>query len=420
MIGIVFRTTPRLTWLLALALSFQLTPSLYAQRSAPGRNTVGVLAAFKEVVARPSLSTVRVLCEGTETALGTVVSPDGWILTKWSDLKSNIVCKLKDGRQFRARVVGVEEKYDLAMLKIEASGLQAIEWRSDSSEVGDWVASTSNAVEPAAIGVVSVASRQPNRFEMGPVAPPSNSGFLGIQLRDEEEGGPIVGVITPGSAAEKAGLKVGDVVLRVAGKKIPTAEQLVATIQRFKPAVIALKVRRGNDELELKATLAKRPNELFNRGDRMNQMGSELSRKRNGFPFILQHDTVLKPKDCGGPLVDLDGKAVGINIARAGRTESYAIPAKNLLSLRSDLKWGKLAPKEDRDETRIAELEGIQKQLRADLAKGEKEMKEILADKKDAAKEKTDLERALALIRKKIETNQTALDQLRKDPTKSK
>ena len=31
--------------------------------------------------------------------------------------------------------------------------------------------------------------------------------------------------------------------------------------------------------------------------------------------------------DCGGPLVDLDGAAVGLNIARAGRTESYALPA---------------------------------------------------------------------------------------------
>ena len=32
------------------------------------------------------------------------------------------------------------------------------------------------------------------------------------------------------------------------------------------------------------------------------------------------------PADCGGPLVNLDGKVVGMNIARAGRTESYAIP----------------------------------------------------------------------------------------------
>ena len=36
---------------------------------------------------------------------------------------------------------------------------------------------------------------------------------------------------------------------------------------------------------------------------------------------------MLKPKDCGGPLVDLSGKVVGVNIARAGRVETLALPA---------------------------------------------------------------------------------------------
>jgi serine protease Do len=52
-----------------------------------------------------------------------------------------------------------------------------------------------------------------------------------------------------------------------------------------------------------------------------------LSERRGGFSLAIQHDSVLKPADCGGPIVDLDGKAVGLNIARAGRVESYALPA---------------------------------------------------------------------------------------------
>jgi serine protease Do len=43
--------------------------------------------------------------------------------------------------------------------------------------------------------------------------------------------------------------------------------------------------------------------------------------------------------------VDLDGKVIGINIARAGRTESYAVPTEAVLPLLSDLLSGKLAPK---------------------------------------------------------------------------
>jgi RNA polymerase sigma factor (TIGR02999 family) len=37
---------------------------------------------------------------------------------------------------------------------------------------------------------------------------------------------------------------------------------------------------------------------------------------------------VLKPEECGGPLVDVDGRAVGLNIARAGRVETLALPAR--------------------------------------------------------------------------------------------
>ena len=46
------------------------------------RGSPKVLAAFRQVVARPSLSTVRVKCDGKDAALGTVVRADGWILTK--------------------------------------------------------------------------------------------------------------------------------------------------------------------------------------------------------------------------------------------------------------------------------------------------------------------------------------------------
>jgi S1-C subfamily serine protease len=41
----------------------------------------------------------------------------------------------------------------------------------------------------------------------------------------------------------------------------------------------------------------------------------------------LWHDTILRPNDCGGPLVDLAGRAVGINLARGERVISRALPA---------------------------------------------------------------------------------------------
>ena len=52
-----------------------------------------------------------------------------------------------------------------------------------------------------------------------------------------------------------------------------------------------------------------------------------MSQRAEGFEQVIEHDTVLQPWLCGGPLVDLDGKAIGLNIARAGRVSTYALPA---------------------------------------------------------------------------------------------
>ena len=93
---------------------------------------------------------------------------------------------------------------------------------------------------------------------------------------------------------------------------------------------VKLKINRENMEQDLKVTLGIRPGTKGgkSRGDTQNNMGSKLSDRRAGFPIILQHDSVIKPHECGGPLVNLEGQVLGINIARAGRTESYAIPSE--------------------------------------------------------------------------------------------
>jgi serine protease Do len=59
----------------------------------------------------------------------------------------------------------------------------------------------------------------------------------------------------------------------------------------------------------------------------------ELSPRRSGFPEVIVHDSVLAPEHCGGPVVDMSGKIVGINIARAARHATYAIPGKSVLEL---------------------------------------------------------------------------------------
>jgi S1-C subfamily serine protease len=51
----------------------------------------------------------------------------------------------------------------------------------------------------------------------------------------------------------------------------------------------------------------------------------------SGFDRVIQHDTVLDPDECGGPVLDTSGRVIGINIARAGRVVSYALPSSLVL-----------------------------------------------------------------------------------------
>jgi serine protease Do len=304
------------------------------------------IALFRDCVVKASKSTYRVQCDGKDTALGVCVAQDGYILTKLSDLKGKITVKLREGIVLPAQVVGKHEAHDLAMLKVEASGFTPVTWaESKDAPVGHFVASVGTGQDPVAVGVVSVAARDvPASKGGGPKASPDGPGYLGVKFEDVTKGPKITEVVKD-TAAVKANIKLEDIITAVDNKVVKDSAELMDALGKTKPGdVITLKVIRGEEELELKATLGKRPpGANNNRADVQNNMGSRLSNRRTGFPTILQHDSVVLPEDCGGPLVDLEGRVVGINIARAGRVESYAIPAEVIRPLLADL-MGKTVP----------------------------------------------------------------------------
>jgi serine protease Do len=311
------------------------------------RTNPRMMSAFGSAVGRASRSVVRVMAGEKELALGTVVSADGYILTKNSEIadESEVSVKLRDGRTLAAEVTGNDVRLDLVMLKVNAKDLTPVEWSSSgSARVGDLLASPGPGGQTLAVGVVSVATRRTKLSDLPPSTPPANSGFLGVLLEEAEGGARITQIVANGAAA-KAGLEAGDVVTLISGTQIIDTETMINTIQKHKPGeVVSIHFKRDGEEMTLEVTLGKRDPEPPGRRDFQNRLGGELSNRRGGFPAVLQHDTTLKPTECGGPVVDLDGKVIGLNIARAGRVESYAIPAEEIAPVIDKLKTGAFTP----------------------------------------------------------------------------
>jgi serine protease Do len=334
------------TFFALVALSFA-AANAQAQL-ASSKQLVGL---FREVIAKPNQSTVRVKADGKDLALGVIVSEDGWILSKYSQLKdkTGLVCRLPDGRDFEPEVFGHDEPFDLVMLKVDTKGLTPIVWTdSKVSKVGHWVASVGTSPDPVAIGVVSVATREIKGARI--IASGVQGGYMGVGL-DMTYPGVKIQEVMPKEPASKAGLKAEDQILAVNGEKLQSAEDFQAYLSHKKAGDdVTLQILRKDEELKLKVTLGERPGTKGgkSKGDQQNNMGSKLSDRRTGFPVILQHDSIVKPADCGGPLVNLDGKVVGINICRAGRTESYAIPSESIRPLVERLKTRNADTKEEK------------------------------------------------------------------------
>ena len=148
-------------------------------------------------------------------------------------------------------------------------------------------------------------------------------------------------------------------------------------------------------------------------------MGSKLSRRRKDFPLALQHDSMLQSNTCGGPLLDLSGDAVGINIARAGRVASYALPIETVLPIIDLLKTGELAPAIVNKE-KIAALDLELKQLKEEL-ETLPEKKAVLniqvnsqmAVRDEQRKTVENLEKMLAEHKKRLAETETSLDEFR-------
>jgi len=236
---------------------------------------------------------------------GFIISPDGLVLTNAHVVNGakQVTVKLSDHREYKAKVLGLDRSSDIAVLKIDATGLPTVQLgNSDNLGVGDYVLAIGEPFgleETATAGIVSAKGRTlPGDgyvpfIQTDAAVNPGNSGGplfdangavvginaqiysnsggyqgvsfaipiniamqvehqiiktgkvtharLGVEVQTLDQSladsfklkspnGALVAQVEPDSAAARAGIKVGDVILKFNGHPIVDAGQLSAQV----------------------------------------------------------------------------------------------------------------------------------------------------------------------------------------------
>jgi len=261
---------------------------------------------------------------GEPIALGTVIDADGLLITKASELPEDqpVVLMTRRGRPLATTLVATDPATDLALLRAPLTDAPAVDFAAGNEDadnppaIGQWIITAGPAKMPLGVGIVSVQPRS--------IAP--RRVLLGVEIRPDKRG-PRVQRVIPDMGADRAGIKRGDIITHVNDRPTSTRADVIRFLKdRVDGDEVTVKITRGDEKLTFTIGVQPLPQTLETRGQRMNRMGGELSARSHGFERVIQHDAVLAPHQVGGPAVDLEGNVLGLNIARAGRIASYALP----------------------------------------------------------------------------------------------
>jgi len=256
---------------------------------------------------------------------GVVIDGDGDVLTNNHVVEgaNELAVALPDGTLRPTRLVGVDPDSDLALLKIDASGLQPITIGDIKSiAVGDVVLAVGNPLgvgQTVTQGIVSALGRKgiginpiENFIQTDAAINPGNSGgalvdtggrliginsailsrgggsegigfaipidlaqkvvtslkkqgrvargWLGVSTGATSRPGALVVAVQPGGPANRAGLQAGDVIVRFGDRPIEQPEDLAGITLELEPGTsVALEVLRNGRPETVRVTLGTRP-----------------------------------------------------------------------------------------------------------------------------------------------------------------
>ncbi len=370
---------------------------------------------------------------------GFIVTPDGYIVTNAHVVgkAEKVTVTLEDGTTYPAKIIGKDEKVDIAVIKIADEKKTfpiVLLGDSDAIKVGQWAIAIGNPFaldHTVTTGVISAKGREEevsqdqgvqSYIQTDASINPGNSGgplcdidgrVIGINSAIYSQSGGSVGIgfaipaniarkaaedlvnegkvvraglgaivqgltpkmaesfglnstqgallagINPGSAAEKAGLKAGDIVLEIDAEKITGAGDLVARLYTHQPGdIVNLTILRNGAQSTLPVTLQKleetaaKPNSSSEEGED-NNGGPTLGQSNSlGLAFQDQTEDIKSQLPAGapkGPIVTnviqqspaaQAGLQPGDIILKVGNTAIYSANQLSVVLKKSDMKDG--------------------------------------------------------------------------------
>ena len=302
-------------------------------------NISSVVAIKTEVIATNIFGQ---MVQGASAGSGFVISGDGYILTNAHVVEDANAIKVafSNGKEYNAKLVGIEEENDVAILKIDSTDKFKPVVLGDSSKmtIGEEVLAVGNPLGELTFsmtkGIVSALDREIqldtftsiNMFQVDCAVNQGNSGgpifnmygevigivsakyasetieglgfciptndivnivsdliehgevtnkaYMGISVADVSEdmislyhmvAGAYVSTVEEGSCAEKAGLKIGDIIVELNGKKVESVNELLTAKRVFRAGDTAkLKVYRSGEYVDLTITFEEYTEEKIN------------------------------------------------------------------------------------------------------------------------------------------------------------
>ncbi len=336
-----------------------------------GKGGPEVVSMIEPVAVKLAARVVEFVDSGERIALGTVISADGIVATKSSELpqQGHIACLDANATALPFVVLERIESSDLAIVKIDIfnsnvapafADLPPVSFpqATNSPEAGRFVISVCSEDVHSMLGTVSIETAPYKTFS--PVSIDSvdlgmSCQSVGVRAdiyRNHVAQAPaqssdgaveaypsalLVTRVYPQSVAESAGVLMHDVIFKINGETFGDTPRLDEFVESLVPGErIRAVVLRGDQVVTLESRVPRTSRPIFH--DRWG--GGPFSRRRFGFSDVITHDTPLPVDQCGGPLLDLEGNVVGVNIARSLRVSTLALPIGYVLTIADQVRTG--------------------------------------------------------------------------------